>query len=143
MILFLKDINLPKPDKWGTSQLITFMQQLITYNGFYDDSLGFVRLENIQIVGSMNPNITIGCHKLPSHFTSIVRIFGISYPTDDQLKLIYSTYLRSIITANMEKHPKWGSNSNVFLQAASMVNISNFLNSHVMLTVIICLLHKS
>lgn len=78
LILFLKDINLPKPDKWGTSQLITFLQQLITYNGFYDDSLEFVRLENIQIVGSMNPNITIGRHKLPSRFTSIVRIFSIS-----------------------------------------------------------------
>ena len=49
LILFLKDINLPKPDKWGTSQLITFLQQLITYNGFYDDSLEFIKLENIQI----------------------------------------------------------------------------------------------
>ncbi len=28
LILFLKDINLPKPDKWGTSQLITFLQQV-------------------------------------------------------------------------------------------------------------------
>lgn len=78
LILFLKDINLPKPDKWGTSQLITFLQQLITYNGFYDESLEFVKLENIQIVGSMNPNVTIGRHKLPSRFTSIVRIFSIS-----------------------------------------------------------------
>jgi dynein heavy chain 2, cytosolic len=29
LILYLKDINLPKPDKWGTSQLITFLQQVI------------------------------------------------------------------------------------------------------------------
>ena len=29
LILFLKDINLPKPDKWGTSQLITFLQQVL------------------------------------------------------------------------------------------------------------------
>ena len=28
LILFLKDINLPKPDKWGTSQLISFLQQV-------------------------------------------------------------------------------------------------------------------
>lgn len=28
LILYLKDINLPKPDKWGTSQLITFLQQV-------------------------------------------------------------------------------------------------------------------
>lgn len=28
LILYLKDINLPKPDKWGTSQLIAFLQQV-------------------------------------------------------------------------------------------------------------------
>jgi dynein heavy chain 2 len=28
LILYLKDINLPKPDKWGTCQLITFLQQV-------------------------------------------------------------------------------------------------------------------
>lgn len=123
LILYLKDINLPKPDKWGTSQLITFLQQLITYNGFYDDSLEFIKLENIQIIGSMNPNITIGRHKLPSRFTSIVRIFSISYPTDDQLKLIYSTYLRNIISTSMDKHPKWSSNANIYQLASSMVSI--------------------
>ena len=36
LILFLKDINLPKPDKRGTSQLITFLQQvkLMTFKQF-------------------------------------------------------------------------------------------------------------
>lgn len=28
LVLYLKDINLPKPDKWGTSQLIAFLQQV-------------------------------------------------------------------------------------------------------------------
>ena len=28
LILYLKDLNLPKPDKWGTSQLIAFLQQV-------------------------------------------------------------------------------------------------------------------
>ena len=28
LILYLKDINLPKPDKWGTSMLIAFLQQV-------------------------------------------------------------------------------------------------------------------
>ena len=31
LILYLKDINLPKPDKWGTSQLIAFIQQVHLY----------------------------------------------------------------------------------------------------------------
>lgn len=28
LIVYLKDLNLPKPDKWGTSQLIAFLQQV-------------------------------------------------------------------------------------------------------------------
>ena len=31
MILYLKDINLPKPDKWATSQLIAFLQQVVHF----------------------------------------------------------------------------------------------------------------
>ena len=45
LILYLKDINLPKPDKWGTSQLVAFLQQVITYNGFYDNNLEWVGLQ--------------------------------------------------------------------------------------------------
>lgn len=29
LVLYLKDINLPKPDKWGTCQLIAFLQQVM------------------------------------------------------------------------------------------------------------------
>jgi len=32
LILYLKDLNLPKPDKWGTSQLIAFLQQVSVQN---------------------------------------------------------------------------------------------------------------
>ena len=28
LILYLKDLNLPRPDKWGTSQLIAFLHQV-------------------------------------------------------------------------------------------------------------------
>ena len=28
LVLYLKDINLPKPDKWGTSNIIAFLQQV-------------------------------------------------------------------------------------------------------------------
>lgn len=31
LVLYLKDINLPKPDKWGTSMLIAFLQQVCYY----------------------------------------------------------------------------------------------------------------
>lgn len=47
MILYLKDINLPKPDKYDTIQLIAFLQQIVCYKGFYDDNLEFVYLERV------------------------------------------------------------------------------------------------
>jgi P-loop containing dynein motor region len=74
LILYLKDLNLPKPDKYDTIQLIAFLQQLITYTGFYDDRLEWVGLEKIQIVASMNPATTVGRHPLSTRFTAIVRI---------------------------------------------------------------------
>ena len=55
LILLLKDLNLPKPDKYGTVQLHSFLQQLILYQGFYDADLEWVTVERVQIVGSMNP----------------------------------------------------------------------------------------
>jgi dynein heavy chain 2 len=77
MILYLKDLNLPKPDKWGTSQLTTFLQQLLTYNGFYDSNLEFVGLDGVQIVASMSAGSSLGRHKLTTRFTSVVRLCSI------------------------------------------------------------------
>lgn len=45
LVLYLKDINLPKLDKWGTSTLVAFLQQVslrsscIAYN--WSQSVGF------------------------------------------------------------------------------------------------------
>ena len=36
LVLFLKGINLPRPDSWGTSMISSFLQQIITYNGDCD-----------------------------------------------------------------------------------------------------------
>jgi hypothetical protein len=40
LVLYLKDINLPRPDQYDTCQLIAFLQQIITFGGFYDEALG-------------------------------------------------------------------------------------------------------
>ena len=42
LVLYLRDINLPKADKYGTSQVMAFLQQLLTYQGFFDSKLEFV-----------------------------------------------------------------------------------------------------
>ena len=74
LILYLKDINLPKPDKYNTSQIIAFLQQAVMHKGFYDEDLEFAHLENIQIVCSMAPSSTLGRNPVSTRFTANVRV---------------------------------------------------------------------
>ncbi|XP_068037518.1 cytoplasmic dynein 2 heavy chain 1 isoform X5 [Anomalospiza imberbis] len=123
LVLYLKDINLPKPDKWGTSTLVAFLQQVLTYQGFYDENLEWVGLENIQIVASMSAGGQLGRHKLTSRFTSIVRLCAIDYPEREQLQTIYSAYLEPVLQKNLKNHPVWGSLPKIHQLAGSMVQI--------------------
>nr|DBA32514.1 TPA: hypothetical protein GDO54_000298 [Pyxicephalus adspersus] len=123
LVLYLKDINLPKPDKWGTNSLVAFVQQVLTYHGFYDDNLEWVGLENIQIVASMSAGGTIGRHKLTTRFTSVVRICAIDYPERDQLQTICSSYLEPVLRKSLQKHPVWSSASKIHQLAGSLVQV--------------------
>ena len=93
LILYFKDLNLPKPDKYETIQLISFLQQLITFRGYYDENNEFIRLEagRIQIVGSMNASTTVGRHALTSRFTAVVRVACCTYPERTQLQVTSSS----------------------------------------------------
>ena len=98
LIIYLKDINLPKPDKYNTIQLIAFLQQMVCYKGFYDENLEFVFLERIQIVASMNPSSTIGRHKISTRFTANVRICYMEYPSNEELVPVYTEFLKTILS---------------------------------------------
>lgn len=98
LILYLKDVNLPTPDKYNTIQLIAFLQQLVSYQGFYDENLEFVHLERISIVASMNPSSTVGRHQLSQRFTATVRVAVVDYPPREELMHIYEQYLKAILS---------------------------------------------
>ncbi|KAF4008811.1 hypothetical protein G4228_000485 [Cervus hanglu yarkandensis] len=123
LVLYLKDINLPKLDKWGTSTLIAFLQQVLTYQGFYDENLEWVGLENIQIVASMSAGGRLGRHQLTTRFTSIVRLCAVDYPEREQLQTIYGAYLEPVLHKNLKNHSIWGSSSKIYLLAGSMVQV--------------------
>ncbi|XP_058542508.1 cytoplasmic dynein 2 heavy chain 1 isoform X7 [Neofelis nebulosa] len=123
LVLYLKDLNLPKLDKWGTSTLVAFLQQVLTYQGFYDENLEWVGLENIHIVASMSPGGRLGRHKLTTRFTSIVRLCAVDYPEREQLQTIYGAYLEPVLYKNLKNHPIWGSSSKIYLLAGSMVQV--------------------
>ena len=99
LIVYLKDINLPKPDKYNTIQLISFLQQIVAYQGFFDDNLEFVYLEKIQIIASMNPSSTVGRFEITTRFTGNVRILFVDYPSVEDMNIIYADYLNSILSS--------------------------------------------
>ncbi|KAM3875467.1 cytoplasmic dynein 2 heavy chain 1 [Diretmus argenteus] len=123
LVLYLKDINLPKPDKWGTSNLIAFLQQVLTYQGFYDENLEWVGLENIQVVASMSAGGAVGRHPLTTRFSSIVRICTIDYPDREQLQTIYSAYLQPVLQHSLGSQAAWASTGKTHQLAGFFVQV--------------------
>lgn len=92
LVLYLKNINLPKPDMYNSCMLIDFLQQLLTFKGYYNANLEFLRVENVHIVCSMNPPTTVGRNPISTRFTAIIKIAYIDYPSSDELVDVYTAY---------------------------------------------------
>ncbi|KAG8470560.1 hypothetical protein KFE25_008981 [Diacronema lutheri] len=123
LILYLKDINLPRPDKYETSELVEFLQQIVTYNGFYDKALEWVGLDKVQLVCSINPASTLGRYPLSSRFTASVRIACISYPDRDSLTAIYSQLCGLALHAASAGSAEWDNSNAARKLAACMVEV--------------------
>ncbi|XP_042145642.1 cytoplasmic dynein 2 heavy chain 1 [Ixodes scapularis] len=121
LVLFLRDLNLVKPDKWGTCQLVAWLQQVVSYRGFYDQDLDWVGLERIQIVATMSSGSSLGKHRLSTRFTSLARILALQYPEKEQLVRVYSAYLRPVMVHLAGKPSDWSSPPKLDTLAASMV----------------------
>lgn len=124
LILFLKDLNLPKPDQYNTIQLIAFLQQLITHKGFHDDNLEWVRIENVQIIGSMNPATTVGRNELSARFSAITNVLYMNYPKQQELELVYKNFLKAVISlAPKLLDDRWRSDEMQGKLASSMIGV--------------------
>eukprot|EP01033_Poteriospumella_lacustris_P002713 gene2718-1970_t len=120
LVLYLKDINLPRPDMYDTCQLIAFLQQIITFGGFYDEALEFLRLERIQIVASMNAATTVGRHPLSTRFTAVVRIGVLDYPETNELVSVYDSFLQAVLKSVAISDNRW-------TQKSERDRLANFL----------------
>ncbi|KAF5224389.1 Cytoplasmic dynein 2 heavy chain (DYNC2H1) [Trypanosoma cruzi] len=103
LVLLLKDMNLPKPDKYGTVQLHSLLQQIILYSGFYDTDLEWITVERVQIVGSMNPPGSMGRYPVAPRFLAIVSVLCMSYPSRESMQIIYSEFFNIMIQSHKLK----------------------------------------
>lgn len=123
LVLYLKDINLPRPDRYDTCQLIAFLQQLITFDGFYDDALEFLRIERIQIVASINAATTVGRHPLSTRFTAAVRLCVVDYPETSELVSVYDTFIGAVLSRVAVGDAKWSQPSERERLASGVVEV--------------------
>ncbi|KAF7640164.1 hypothetical protein Mgra_00000608 [Meloidogyne graminicola] len=93
LLLHLKSPNLSFTDIYGTSQLISFLEQALDYNGFYDKNLEWIGLENIQII--LNVSTASGAERfpLPERFASKLRVLFLDSPDENELLSICSANL--------------------------------------------------
>jgi dynein heavy chain 2 len=120
LVLYLKNINLPRPDMYDTCQLIAFLQQLITFGGFYNAELEFLKIEKIQIVCSITAATTVGRHQLSTRFTAAARIIVIDYADVTELITVYDSFLSVVFKQIKLCNSNWSIDSERY-------KISNFI----------------
>ncbi|KAK2946340.1 putative Cytoplasmic dynein 2 heavy chain 1 [Blattamonas nauphoetae] len=106
LILFLSDFHLPRPDKYGTVEVVAFIQQILTYGGFFDTDLEWTELENIQIIATIVADTTgasTGVSILPSRFTANVCVCAIPYPSSTSLLKVYTNILDCVLSNKKHK----------------------------------------
>ncbi|KAL7696985.1 dynein heavy chain [Lotmaria passim] len=97
LVIVLKNVNLPKADKYGTVELHSFLQQLILYQGFYNQDLEWIGVERVQIVASMNPAPSAGRYPVTPRLLALASIVSVSYPSNASLVQVYATYWSNLL----------------------------------------------
>jgi dynein heavy chain 2 len=101
LMLYFKDVHLPKADKYETVQLLAFLLHMIHYNGFFDSDLNWIGLENVQLVLSSRDSFDGG--KLHPRFAQLVRPYFVPTPEPDQLVIICQSMLERCLLDPMSR----------------------------------------
>ncbi|CAD7084661.1 unnamed protein product [Hermetia illucens] len=103
ILLFLKNIDLLFVDKWGTSDVIELLLQLIQRNGFYSDSLEWINVSGLQVCASMTSNNSK--QNLSPRYLSINSYLSVGYPSTEDMQIIVHNHLQ-VILERFKSSPK-------------------------------------
>ena len=53
LVLYIRGVDVPTPDRYGTSNLGAFLLQLLTYGGFYDEDRAFLHVDCLHVIASL------------------------------------------------------------------------------------------
>ncbi|KAI5952826.1 DYN1 [Candida jiufengensis] len=106
LVVFCDEINLPKLDGYGSQNIISLINQMIKFNGFWrTKDMQWVTLENIQFVGACNSPKDPGRHDLSSRFLRHVSLIMVDYPGKNSLFQIYQTFNNAIFKCAPDLKP--------------------------------------
>ncbi|KAL0081796.1 dynein heavy chain [Phycomyces blakesleeanus] len=98
LVVFCDEINLPATDKYNTQRVISYLRQLVEYNGFWRTSdKAWVTLERIQFVGACNPPTDPGRVPLSHRFLRHAPLVMVDYAGQLSLMQIYGTFARAML----------------------------------------------
>ena len=96
-VVFCDEINLPKPDSYGTQGVLSLLRLLIEQHGFWDAEKLWVAIERIQFVGACNPSSDPGRHQLSPRFLRHCPVLLVDYPGTESLITIYGSFCRGAL----------------------------------------------
>ena len=89
LVIYLRDVNLARPDEYNSTELVSFLQQVHSHRGFYDEDLEFTQIDkSVQFVISMNPSSDLGRHELSTRLTACTQIVYVDYPNQTDMQVI-------------------------------------------------------
>eukprot|EP00892_Ulva_mutabilis_P012055 jgi/Ulvmu1/9221/UM005_0321.1 len=65
LVVVLHDVDLVRPDKFGTVQVLAFLEHALQHGGFYDSQLDLVALRRIHFIGTAGATSADGAVALP------------------------------------------------------------------------------
>ncbi|KAI5960962.1 DYN1 [Candida pseudojiufengensis] len=106
LVVFCDEINLPMLDEYGNQSIISLINQMIKFDGFWSTKhMQWVTLENIQFVGACNSPNDPGRHVLSSRFLRHLALVMVDYPTKPSLNQIYQTFNNAIFKCAPDLKP--------------------------------------
>jgi dynein heavy chain 1, cytosolic len=108
LVLFCDEVNLGRPDKYGTQTAACFLRQLIEQKGFWNStSTDWIAVEGLRIVAACNPPELAGRQQLPSRLLRHSHVVRADPPAGDDLFRIYGALTASLlrgISSTFEEH---------------------------------------
>ena len=97
LALFLDEVNLPKPDAYGTPLFSYFLRSILEKRGFiHPTSMKWIELQRIYLMAACNPPTDLGRIELPERLLRHLTLIYIDYPSPHSLIQIYAAMLKPL-----------------------------------------------